>query len=715
MTEIVLQQAPPPIPDLRQELRIEPGAPLVNGAPGWTLFDPVRHAFYQLGRVEFRIFSRWARGELDRIGEDLSDDGLTGDQADAAFARVLDFSLVNQLTIKPMGETVASFTQQRRAMKKAWWRWMLDNYLFIRLPLVRPARWLEQALPRVKPLISLQALFAAALLACLGLLLVSRQWDGFIASFPYFFSWDGVLAYGLGLSFVKVIHELGHAFTATRFGCRVPSMGVSFLVMFPVLYTDTTGAWRLRSRKQRLAIDCAGVAAELMLASVATLAWVALPEGGLRSAAFVLATSSWALSLAVNLNPLMRFDGYYILSDLLGVPNLQPRSFALARWTLRELLFDLGDPPPELVPLRLRQGMVLYAWAIWIYRLILFTGIALLVYHMFFKLLGIVLFAVEIGVFVIRPIVLELLQWHARRQDILASPRGRRWLWIIGGLVVLACLPLDRHVSAVAILEPMDARPLVAGDVSRIDRIAVRNGQWVRAGEVIAELTAPEIAAYAQGRAARVKQLEDQLSRTPSDAQDLANRAVLQRELDTEREAAAGAERRRERLVLTAPYDGQVTDLGPDMHVGRWLNGAEVVARVVSPGRYDIQAYIAETDVWRIAPKALARFVPDDLAQPSRPGKLVETASAAVQFIDAPMLASVNGGPIAVNEDREKRLKPRTSLYRYRFIAPLDPERRAMAIQPIPGKLVIEAEGTSLVGGFLRTVTRIWRRENSAS
>ncbi len=713
MTGIAIEPQAMRIPDLRQELRIEPGAPQVNGAPSWTLFDPVRHMFFQLGRIEFRIFSRWAAGSFDGVAEDLKAEGIEGEEADATVSRVVEFSLTNQLTVNQLGDSVATFTQQKSAQKKAWWKWMVDNYLFFRLPLVRPARFLERTIDRVAPIWSVKVLWGFMALAFLGLFLVSRQWDAFMASFLYFFSWQGLFAYAIGLSAVKVIHELGHAYTATRYGCRVPTMGVSFLVMFPVLYTDTTAAWQLRSRKQRLAIDCAGVSAELMVATISTLLWVMLPEGSLRSIFFVLATSSWIMSLAVNLNPFMRFDGYYVLGDLLGVANLQPRSFALGRWKMRELLFDLGEEAPEDVPHRLRRGLIIYAWMTWAYRLMLFIGIALLVYYMFFKLLGVILFFVEMAVFVARPFWMEFKEWYARKDAIFATRRGRLWPWILGGLFILGCLPLDRHITAPAILAPIDAAGIVSGDPARIERILVRNGQAVKAGTIIAELSAPEVEAYRSQRGVRIAQLEEQLARAPADAKDLANLAVLERELATERAASQGADRRRQRLVLRAPVDGVVSDIMPDMHSGRWLGGSETVARIVTPGRYDIQAYVQEDDNWRVQEGAQGRFVPDDLAQPSRPAKLVEQAAAALQFLDQPMLASTNGGPIAVTEDAGKHLKPREAYYRIRFLAPIDTRKRTALIQPISGSLIIEAPGTSLFGSLLRSFTRIIRSESS--
>ncbi|WP_428628502.1 HlyD family efflux transporter periplasmic adaptor subunit [Sphingopyxis sp.] len=697
------------MPLLRQELRIEPGAPLVNGAPSWTLFDPVRHAFFQLGRIEFTIFSRWANGRMHEAAQGLVAEGLEADEADAEVTRVVEFSLANNLTIAPLSDSVGSFERIRSQSRKAWWRWLVDHYLFFRIPLVKPADFLERTLPRVAPLWSPRALGFFVVLAIVGLFLVSRQWDAFTASFLYFFSWQGLIAYAIGLSVVKIAHELGHAYTATRFGCRVPSMGASFLIMMPVLYTDTTGAWRLTSRRKRLAIDCAGVSAELMIASIATLAWALLPEGMLRSVAFILATTSWVMSLAINLNPFMRFDGYYLLSDLLGVPNLQPRGFALGRWRLRELLFRLGEPPPELLPRRMARILVVYAWATWIYRFILFLGIALLVYHLFFKLLGIILFVVEMAVFLVRPIWSEINEWRLRRGRILASPRGRLLVFGLGGLVLLGFLPLDRHVSAPAVMGPIAAVPIVAGDPARVERVLVRNGQRVAKGAPLIELIAPDIDVAAAQSRLRIAGIEAQLARGAADAEDLSERAVLERELLAEGNKLAGFDRRSARLVLRAPIAGVVTDLDTQAPRGRWLGGAEVLARVVTPNDYDVQSFVRESDISRIEDGALAHFVPDDPVLASRVAKLMEKSASAVQHMDQPILASTQGGPIAVNEDAGKTLRPREALYRLRFVA----TPGAGSLRPVRGSISIDAQSQSLFGQMLGSLVRTIRAEAS--
>ncbi len=271
-------------------------------------------------------------------------------------------------------------------------------------------------------------------------------------------------------------------------------MGVAVMVLWPVLYTDTSDAWRLASRRRRLVIGAAGMATELVLAAWATLAWSFLPDGPLRTAAFLLATSTWVITLLINLNPLMRFDGYYLLSDWLGIANLQDRAFALARWRLREALFGLGDAPPECLPARTRRVMLAYAYATWVYRFFLFLGIALLVYHLFFKLLGLFLMVVEVWWFILRPIVSELAEWVKRRDRVRVNRRSMTTLALLALGLGLLFAPWSGTVTAPAVLRAEQQTRLFAPHAGRLAHVAARPGQGVEAGEVVFRMEARHLA-----------------------------------------------------------------------------------------------------------------------------------------------------------------------------------------------------------------------------
>ncbi|MCX5728512.1 MAG: peptidase M50, partial [Nitrospirae bacterium] len=274
-----------------------------------------------------------------------------------------------------------AYAAQAEAVRPQWLMWLVHHYLFFQIPLVRPDRFLRATLPFVEWLFSKSVAWIIALIGLAGVYLVSRQWDVFTATFLHFFTPRGLALYALSLAIVKVFHELGHAYTATRYGCRVPTLGIAMLVMVPMLYSDTSDAWKLTSRRQRAAIGAAGMIVECALAALAIFAWNFLDDGMARSLVFIVATTSLMAGAAINLSPFMRFDGYFVLSDWLGIPNLQERAFAFGRWQLRRLLFGLDMPMPVPVAAAQRRFLVCFAWGVWAYRFMLFLGIALMVYH----------------------------------------------------------------------------------------------------------------------------------------------------------------------------------------------------------------------------------------------------------------------------------------------------------------------------------------------
>lgn len=216
-----------------------------------------------------------------------------------------------------------SYQYKTASQRQSLWQILLHQYLFFRIPLWRPDAFLNRAWPFLGRFGPGVLRYGIPLTLGLGIFLVSRDWQRFLATFPHLFSLGGALAFGVALFFAKLCHEFGHAFMAKRAGCRVQSMGVAFMVLLPMFYTDVSDAWRVNDRRARLLIGAGGVLAELLLACIALLAWSLLPDGPARTAAFMLASATWITTLIINLNPFMRFDGYFLLSDLWAVDNLR--------------------------------------------------------------------------------------------------------------------------------------------------------------------------------------------------------------------------------------------------------------------------------------------------------------------------------------------------------------------------------------------------------
>jgi putative peptide zinc metalloprotease protein len=699
-------RTPKPLAPLREELTLHPGPRASDGSPTWTLHDPAANRFFRIGWAEFEMLSRWNLQEAGAIARRITrETTLTVSVEDVeAFARFLAGSQLLQVAGKAATEELV---RQEAARKKHWTSRLLHNYLFFRIPLVRPHGLLRALRPIVQPLYTRTFLSVVVVAALLGVWLVGRQWDHFLAGFPYLFTLEGVLLTGAALTLSKVLHELGHAVTADRYGCRVPTMGVAFLVLWPVLYTDTSDAWKLASRRQRLAIGAAGMAAELALAAFAALAWSLLPDGPLRSACFLLAASTWVLTLTVNLNPFMRFDGYYLLSDALDIANLQDRSFALARWWLRERLWGFGDPPPEVWPAQRRRVLIGYAFATWIYRFFLFLGIALLVYHLFFKVLGVLLFAVEIAWFIVRPIANELSAWAKRRTDL----RMNRHVWmtaivLLAG-IALCVIPWRGTVPAPAVLRAEQQSVLYVPQAARLAGIHARPGDAVNAGDAVFELESPDLLyAHAQARR-KVDSLTWQ-----AEVQSLRHEmgepiAAVWEELAQARAELASHEAELARLVVRAPFSGVLIERTEPLAIGEWLPEGEALGLLIDPGSAFIEAYVEELDMSRIAPGAAATFHPEDPARAAVEATVTAIDRVSARQLQEPALASVYGGVIPVRESADGQLVPEKPVYRVR----LRPQVPAPS-QLMRGTVRIEGERQSLIAQLWRTAVGVLVRES---
>ncbi len=684
------------LPALRDDLRLYPGAPAADGSPSWTLYDPVRGRYFQLGHLAFQLLRHWPLGEPARVARAVErDSGLEVDTE--TLQEMVLFLRANNLVAGDAAGQLASYRAQVDASRLGWWKWLLHNYLFIRIPLVRPDRFLDRTLPWVRPLLSRRFLLLVVGLGLLGLFLAARRWDEFTHTFLHFFSLQGAVTLAVTLAFAKVLHELGHAYMAKRFGCRVHSMGIAFLVMFPVLFTDVTDAWRLTSRRQRLLIGAAGMLTELCLALLATLLWSFLPDGPLRSVCFMLATVTWVTTLAVNLNPMMKFDGYFLLSDLLGIQNLQERAFALARWQLREWLFGFGETAPEAVSARQQRLMLGWAYATWVWRFFLFLGIALLVYHAFFKALGIVLMAVELAWFIARPLQRELAEWWRRRDELRWNRRTTATLAALCGAVALLLVPWQSRVSVPAVLEAAEFAALYPPASAQIDSVHVRAGERVQAGQLLYQLRAPDLEQQLAQVGGEIELAQRLILRQAASPETLGQLGVLEQQLATGVASYRGLQARIERLQVRAPVAGVLRDVPSGLAPGLWINETVLLGRVVAPQRARLRGFVAGEELERIEAGAGGRFYPEDPTLSSLPLVVDRIETAGVQNIDTPYLSSSHGGAIAVREDRERGAIPTDAQYRVAMTA-----SAGAPDQVVRGTARIEA-------GRISPLQRLWR------
>ena len=680
------------LPILRTNLQFNRGTPTPDGVPTWTIIDPVRSRYFQIEWPVYQMIQRWEAGTIEKLHVAMVRETTCRTTVEDV-EDLVKFLYANNLTELSASGKHTDYQTQAQAGDHNWLMWLVHHYLFIKIPLMHPHNFLKATLSLVAPLYTSAAGWTFSAIGLTGLIMVGRQWDAFTSTFLYFFNWRGAILYSLSLGAVKVVHELGHAYTATRFGCRVPTIGIAFMVMMPVLYSDVTDSYRLTSKRKRLLIAAGGVIAELGLAAIALFVWGVLPEGTLRSVAFIVATTSLVMSLVVNLNPLMRFDGYYLLADWIGIPNLQDRAFAFGQWQLRGLLFGRLSAPPEAVSFGMRHTLVVYAWSTWLYRVMLFTGIAVMVYQYFFKTLGIVLFLLEIIWFVAMPIIREMAGWWANRALYAAS--GRTWGTVVVSIAALLLLvvPLPTSVSVPAVLQASSHATIFAPTPGRIQQVLIQDGQVVQAGQELVVMENPSLEKEVQLADAKVAMWDYRLSRQASYDQDRAQRQVIAESLKAGLAELAGLEAKQANLTLKAPISGSIRDRADSLMPGRWIDHKFPVAYLVDFSRSELQGLVPVNELAYVEVGQSARFIPTDLTSPSLEARVTEIAEVDEREFTVPYLASIYGGDVPVRKDDKGRLRPEVSVYRVR----LQVEQRDSPVkQAIVGNVQIQGQSSSL-------------------
>ena len=219
-------------PNIRQDLQIFPGTAMEDGSPSWMLYDGLTNKYFTLGLNAFRMLKHWIAGvesklfieEIEKKGISIHEEQLND---------FISFLKLNDLIIHQNSEDVKILIHKYQSQQKHWLFKLIHNYLFFRIPLIKPDKFLDRTLNIAKFFGTNFFRKLIYVIGLVGLYLIIQNWSEFKSTFLYFFNWNGLLLYAFSLVAVKAIHELGHAYTAKNFGCNVNSMGIAFLVFFP--------------------------------------------------------------------------------------------------------------------------------------------------------------------------------------------------------------------------------------------------------------------------------------------------------------------------------------------------------------------------------------------------------------------------------------------------------------------------------------------------
>jgi putative peptide zinc metalloprotease protein len=430
----------------------------------------------------------------------------------------------------------------------------------------------------------------------------------------------------------------------------------------------------------------------------------------LRAVAFFVSTTAIILSLLVNLSPFMRFDGYHMLADSLGAHNLGPRAFALARWKMRELLFGLGSDRPERLPRTLTGFLIAYSWGTWIYRFSLFLGIAVVVYHLFPKAVGIPMFLVEIIFFIALPIIRELKEWwQMDRKALRKSAVAWRSFAVVLGLMILAVLPLDRHIQVPAVLVPRYEANIFAPEPSQVLGVKVRYDEIVSPGQILLVLSSPRLNSELTSVDLRLQITRERLSRVTVDAKERQLFAILTQEEKTLKDEREGLLQREALLTVRAAAAGKITDVMVGLAAGAWVGHNTSLMHIAGQGGAELAGLGDVLQSERLKVGASAWFVSEDGLHSAVVGQLKSIGVPVSSGAEFTYLSSLNGGSVGMARDpKTGEPAPINGVLPLRFTA-------ALAQTPatsLRGVALVQAEPESFMGMALNRFAAVFLRES---
>lgn len=688
-------------PKLRADVRVSRHR--YHGSGWYVLEDPLTGKSHRLTASAY-AFVQGLDGELtvdelwQAVAARLDEDAPTQDEVIELLSQLHGNELLQAGTVPD----IAELADRQRKYTRALHRQNLLNPVSLRVPLADPDRLLAAIEPLVRPLIGVGGFVLWLALLVPAAILAAQHWSALTENLSdSVLSRDNLIVLFLVYPVVKLAHELGHGLVAKCYGAAVHEVGLMFLVFVPVPYVDASGASAFESKWQRAFVGAAGIIVETSLAALALYAWLLLEPGLARAICFNVMLIGGVSTVLVNANPLIRFDGYYILIDLIEMPNLAARANKFFGRMVETKLFGGEVPDPAPITLRERIVFSLYAPLSYVYRLWLTLSIAAFVAQSYFAA-GVAAALYMIWQSFVYPLFKALR--HVLRAPSLRRVRMRAVGMIAGAVATVAALamlvPLPAWSTVEGIAWLPDTAQVRAGTGGEFVRLAVSVGAPVAAGQHLADLRDPEIDMRIAALDAKVRGLVLKLVANTVSDKVLAETTRI--ELEQARKELEREQFRRGRMTVTSPGAGRFEPARPTTDLaGRYFKEGELVGYVL-PRTVDLVRVAVQQDIVdQVRHRLVAvELVPLDAARHPVASRLVREVPAGQLELPGAQLSTAAGGAIATDPRDGKHL---TALSRvFQFDAVVDPP---WSTETFAARVHVKLTFTPEPAGY-----QIWRR-----
>ena len=625
------------------------------------VFDPLQSQYFRLGLVEWKIARLFDGTRTLRQAVRDATNKLGDETSPAEVSRLGHWLVQNELAECVQGslKPKADETKQQQSTAHLWHeplnqvsqlgKW---NPLFLKISLPNPAPVLERLSPWLGWLFSKPFALVWLMLCAAGSYSVFRGWEKFTSSLGDVFATENWLYLLLVWVVLKVLHELGHAIACLRYGGQVTRCGMMFILFSPIAWVDVTSSWSFRSRWRRIVVSSAGMYVEFLIAAIAAIVWGWTEDPFVATITRNIVISASVTTLLFNLNFLMRFDGYYILSDLLDIQNLYAAGQQYLQYWNRRYLLGIQATRPRFSGLKMNLVRA-YGFGAMVWRITFCVGILIVAAHLF-KGAGIVL-AVFSGViwFAVPTLRFLVLVWSGVGQE---KPNRLRFGMICGSLLLLSavCLlsPWPGRTLAHGVVEFSPLRSIRADSPGFVTTVRVTDGQRVSAGEILLELRNEEV----RRELADIElQIQAQMiaRRVAHRDNEMAEYESIGKKLESLREQRLQLITKVASLLIRAPISGTVIAQHLETMQGKYVESGTEMLMVGSTGNKEVRISIEQHDIdaFRDPSNHKVRLEVQGHALPDGVAKLNRLYPRASERVSHPSLIATNGGPLAVQQN----------------------------------------------------------------
>jgi putative peptide zinc metalloprotease protein len=669
---------------------------IYQGQAWWVVKDPISLHYFRFRPEEYALLEMLDGGTSlealkERFEARFPPRRITVEELSRFIATLHRSGLV--IGDRP-GQGPQLFERRRQRIWKQWMAW-LANIMSMRFRGIDPDWLLERLDPWFGWLFSPPAIVAALVFVASALLLVLVNFDVFRAKLPefqQFFAAGNWLYLAVALGITKILHEFGHGLSCKHYGGECHEMGMMLLVFTPCLYCDVSDSWMLPSKWKRAAIGAAGMYVEVIIASIATYLWWNSHPGVFNQLCLDVMFVSSVSTILFNANPLLRYDGYYILADVLEIPNLRQKANTILQRLASRWCLGIKQQDDPFLPQRKLGLFALYAVASSVYGWIVTASIFLFVWNVFkpyrLEVLGQILALGAVWGLVIRPVqgIIGFFRIPGRRDDVKAVNLLVTVAIAAAVLGGIALIPLPQRVWCAAELRPRGEETVYVTVPGRLESLAVQPGAVVRKGAELARLANVDLdleIAELEGKAtqyeSRLKSLQRERFSDPAAGLEIG---TVEESLASTREQLDRKLKDRQELRLVSPRDGVVlpaASLKPqpdgggklpgwagnpldDRNLGATYREGTVLCMVGEPERFEAVMVVDQTEVEFVADGQRVDLKLDAFPWQTFTGKIDQIAETHIEA-GSERLSVKAGGQVPTETDASGREIPISTSY----------------------------------------------------